>query len=49
MKKNRFEAGKGAPGNYRLNQHAPVFNDRRTKRNRDRSTKNRKAIDDSKE
>jgi hypothetical protein len=36
-------------GNYRLNQSAPLFNDRRTKRNRDRSTQNRQAIERSKE
>lgn len=40
---------KGAPGKYTLNQKAPVFDDRRTKRNRDRSTKNRKAIEESRE
>lgn len=36
-------------GDYRLNQTAPVFNDRRTKRERDRSTQNRKEIDRSKD
>lgn len=41
--------GKGAPGNFRLNQHAPLFHDRRTRRNRDRASKERKAIQDSKE
>lgn len=40
---------KGAPGKYRLNQHAPVFGDRRTKRNRDRSTRTRKAVQESRD
>lgn len=31
-----------------LNQKVSKFGDRRTKRNRDRSTKNRKAIEQSK-
>ena len=49
-KKGQFvDAAKGAPGNFRLNQHAPSFGDRRTKRNRDRAAKTRKAIEDSKE
>lgn len=39
--------GKGIPGNYSLNQKINKFGDRRTKRNRDRSTKNRKAIENS--
>jgi hypothetical protein len=30
--------------NFVLNQKAPTFGDRRTKRNRDRSTQKRKAI-----
>ena len=34
-------------GDYRLNQTAPIFNDRRTKRNRDRSTQTRKSIERS--
>jgi len=35
--------------NYRLNLHAEKFKDRRTKRNRARSEKRRKAIKASKE
>lgn len=38
---------KGAPGNYVLNQKASKFGDRRTKRERDRSTQNRLSIDRS--
>jgi len=34
-------------GDYRLNQSAPIFNDRRTRRNRDRSTQNRQSIERS--
>jgi hypothetical protein len=33
----------------KVNQTAPIFNDRRTKRNRDRSTQLRKSIERSKE
>jgi hypothetical protein len=36
-------------GDYRLNQTAPIFNDRRTKRNRTRSIQNRNSIERSKE
>jgi hypothetical protein len=42
-----FEVGRGTPGFYRLNQKVQKFGDRRTKRERDRSTKNRNAIDRS--
>jgi hypothetical protein len=35
---------KGAPGNYVLNQKVQKFADRRTKRERDKSNQNRKAI-----
>lgn len=46
-----FAAGidptKGAPGNYVLNQKVAKFSDRRTKRNRDKSSQNRNAIDSS--
>lgn len=42
-----FEFGKGAPGVYQLNQKVQKFGDRRTKRDRDRSTKTRNAIDRS--
>lgn len=38
---------KGAPGKYVLNQKSQKFGDRRTKRERDRSTQNRKAIERS--
>lgn len=38
---------KGAPGNYVLNQKVQKFGDRRTKRERDRGSKDRKAIDRS--
>ena len=31
----------------KVNQTAPIFNDRRTKRERDRSTQNRKSIERS--
>lgn len=33
----------------KVNQHAPVFGDKRTKRNRDRSNQQRKAIQRSKD
>jgi len=39
--------GKGAPGNYKLNQKIAVFNDRRTNRMRDKSTAQRLAIKES--
>lgn len=38
---------KGAAGNYVLNQKVQKFADRRTKRDRDRSTNTRNAIDRS--
>lgn len=44
---NFVYGGQGIPGNYRLNQKVSKFGDRRTKRNRDRSTQNRNAIDKS--
>jgi len=37
----------GAPGNYKLNQQTAIFNDRRTNRNRDRTSKKRNAIKES--
>lgn len=50
-RKANFVAGidptKGAPGNYVLNQKAPKFGDRRTKRNRDKSSQNRNSIESS--
>lgn len=33
--------------NYVLNQKFAIFGDRRTKRNRDRATRNRKAVEES--
>jgi hypothetical protein len=45
---NFVRGGQGIPGNYMLNQKVSKFGDRRTKRNRDRSTNTRKAIDRSK-
>jgi hypothetical protein len=33
----------------KINQKAPIFGDRRTKRNRDRSTRERTARDDAQE
>lgn len=44
---NFVRGGQGTPGNYSLNQKVSKFGDRRTKRNRDRSTKNRNAIEKS--
>ncbi len=47
-RKNNFIYGSGGvPGNYSLNQKVSKFGDRRTKRERDRSSKNRNAIDRS--
>lgn len=40
---------KGAAGKYVLNQKTAKFADRRTKRDRDRSTKNRNAINRSRD
>jgi len=40
---------KGSGTGPKVNQHAPIFYDRRTKKNRDRSSQNRNAIRDSKE
>jgi hypothetical protein len=42
-----IDPSKGAPGNYTLNQKVQKFGDRRTKRERDKSSQNRKAIDRS--
>ena len=41
------ELVRGGKGPFKLNQTAPVFNDRRTKRNRTRSAQNRKEIERS--
>lgn len=48
MGKSRPEhdLGKGTPGFYRLNQKVQKFQDRRTRRGRDRSSQNRNAIQD---
>lgn len=46
MAKKRRDKHRGIPGNYSLNQQHQVFGDRRTRRNRDRSTKNRTAIEE---
>ena len=45
---NFVGGGKGIPGNYSLNQKVTKFGDRRTKKNRDRSSQNRNAIGRSK-
>jgi hypothetical protein len=47
--KKEPELIKGGKGPFKLNQTAPIFNDRRTKRNRDRSTQLRNSIERSKE
>ncbi len=44
---NFVYGGQGIPGNYRLNQKVSKFGDRRTKRNRDRSSQNRNAVERS--
>lgn len=45
---NNFIYGStGVPGNYTLNQKVSKFGDRRTKRERDRSTQNRKSVERS--
>lgn len=46
MRKNKPNLVKAGAGHYRLNQHAPVFADKRTKRNRDKATQKRHAIAD---
>lgn len=43
-----IDPSKGAPGKYVLNQKSQKFADRRTKRDRDRSSQNRNAIERSK-
>lgn len=48
MKVNKPKLVRGNTGPVQVNQHAPLFNDRRTKRNRDRSTQKRNAIQDGK-
>jgi hypothetical protein len=42
---DRFVQGNG--GSYNLNQHSAKMQDRRTKRNRDKSSQSRTAIDRS--
>lgn len=39
----------GKNPDHKVNQHAPIFYDRRTKKNRDRSSQTRNAIRDSKD
>lgn len=48
-KGRQFDPSRGTPGNYVLNQKTQKFGDRRTKRNRDRSSQNRRAIGDSRD
>ena len=40
---------RGTPGNYVLNQKHKVFADRRTRRNRDRASRNRTEIEQSRD
>ena len=44
MKKPKRDKVKGTPGWYVLNQKSQKFEDRRTRRNRSRSDKNRSEI-----
>lgn len=45
MRKNeKPKLVRAGAGHFALNQHAPVFADKRTKRNRDRATQKRNAI-----
>lgn len=46
MAKKKKQKFKGTPGWYVLNQKSQKFEDRRTRRNRSRSEKNRRAIRD---
>lgn len=48
-KKPKPKFVKPSSGPVSVNQTAPIFNDRRTKRNRDRSSQRRNAIQDAKE
>jgi hypothetical protein len=41
--------GRGAPGKFKVNQHAPVFAHRNTKRNKARNTRETKAVERSKD
>jgi len=48
MSKRKLErVGRGTPGVYALNQHAPRYADRRTRRNRSRADRKRRAIRDA--
>lgn len=47
MAKKKKEKFKGTAGWYILNQKVQKFDDRRTRRNRSRSDKNRRAIADA--
>jgi hypothetical protein len=44
MKKNKNNFVKPGAGVFMLNQHAPKFGDRRTKRNRTKAEQKRRAI-----
>ena len=46
-KPQQLDVTVGAPGNYKLNQKAPIFSDRRIKRNKARSTQRTNAIKES--
>ena len=48
-KRKRERVGRGAPGNFQLNQHAPRYADRRTRRDRARSERERNAIREASE
>jgi hypothetical protein len=45
-KEKKPELVRAGAGYYRLNQHAPRFDDKRTKRNRDKATQKRNAIEE---
>jgi hypothetical protein len=46
-KPQQLDVTAGAPGNYKLNQKASIFSDRRIKRNKARSTQRTNAIKES--
>lgn len=47
IRRPQASKGKGTKGDYRLNLHSDFMGDRRTKRNRDKGTQIRRAINDS--
>ena len=50
LKNPHFDAyGRGAPGKFKVNQPAPVFAHRNTKRNKARNTRETKAVERSKD